>query len=140
LPTVFQPFESPVESDQIAQSERLSTQITNDLTTRESSAVLNHSAATDFFAPGAGPTSAPDLRTRYGMRQTVNVNVTLLTPDSSGRSLCPNAPRPARTSGTTSGCAVGEDVGDRAVAVSTRVVRDGGFVCKPSCRIVVRVW
>jgi hypothetical protein len=140
VPTVFSPYESPIESDQTAQSERLTEDIGGELSDGGVRGALNYSAATELFSPVAGPTDEDDLRARYELRPEVQVNVSLLTPTRRARQLCPGAPEPPGVVGRTSGCAVGTPVGDNPVAVSVSVFRDGGTFCRPSCRLQVRVW
>lgn len=122
VPTIFAPFQSPIESDQSAQSNRLASQVASDLTAGDSETYLNASGVTDFFSSAANPTDASDLRSRYGLDREVHINVTLRTVE----------PLPDRT--------VGDRVGGHAVAASTRVLSDGGNLCRPTCRLVVRMW
>jgi hypothetical protein len=122
VPTFFSPYTSPIQSDQTAQSDRVAFQVASDLKTSDSATQLNASRATEFFSPAAGPTDGDDLRARYGLASTTRVNVTLHTIES--------LPDPT----------VGDRYRDRAVAASAHVFTDGGNVCQPTCRLVVRVW
>jgi hypothetical protein len=122
LPPVLSPFTAPITSEQSATVERLGDGVTRELTIEGSDNRLDPTATTDFFSPAVPPTDAGDLRARYGLGAGVNVNVTLRT--VAGR---PNL-------------AVGDGFSDRPVAAEMRVVTDGGDRCRPTCRIVVRVW
>jgi len=122
LPPVLSPFDAPITSDQSATAERLGDEVTRELTINGSDNRLDPTATTDFFSPFVSPTTAGDLRSRYGLGAGSNVNVTLRT--VAGR---PNL-------------AVGDRYRDRAVAAEMRIVSDGGDRCRPTCRIVVRVW
>jgi hypothetical protein len=122
LPSIFAPFQVPIQSDQTAQAERLATVITAEVTEPYNGTVLNHSASSRFFSDASPPADGPAIRNRYNMDVTVQVNVTLQTVES----------LPDRH--------VGPDVGNRAVASSARVVTDNGVICRPTCRLIVRVW
>jgi hypothetical protein len=122
LPSIFAPFQVPIQSDQTAQAERLATVITAEVTEPYNGTVLNHSRSSRFFSDASPPTDSQQIRTRYNMDVTVQVNVTLLTVES------------------IDNLYVGQPVGDRAVASSARVVTDNGVLCRPTCRLIVRVW
>jgi len=122
LPSIFAPFQVPIQSDQTAQAERLSTVVTADVTEPYNGTVLNHSRTTGFFSDQTPPVDGSGIRARYGMDVTVQVNVTLQTVKG------------------LDNLHVGSRVGDRAVASSARIVTDNGVICRPTCRLIVRVW
>jgi hypothetical protein len=122
LPPVLAPFDAPITSDQGATAERLGDEVTRALTIDGSDNRLDPPATTGFFSPYAAPSDEADLRSRFGLGAGTNVNVTLRTvtglPDLS----------------------LGDRYRDRAVAAEMRIVTDGGNRCRPTCRLVVRVW
>jgi hypothetical protein len=122
LPSIFAPFQSPIQSDQTAQAQRVSTLVTTDLSTAAAETTINASETTRFFSASDAPADGDDLRARYGLDETVQVNVTLQTVES----------MPDLT--------VGDRVEDHAVATSARIVMDNANRCRPTCRVVVRVW
>jgi hypothetical protein len=122
LPPVLAPFDAPITSDQGATVERLGDEVTRELTINGSDNRLDPPATTDFFSPHTTPSDAGDLRSRFGLGVGTNVNVTL------------------RTVAGVPNFALGDRYRDRAVAAEMRIVTDGGNRCRPTCRIVVRVW
>jgi len=141
VPTVFSPYQSPIESDQTAQAERLTTELVAELGADDDRGRMDPTAATELFSPSVAPTTGDQLRSRYGFGGEVQVNVSLVTATGAAADrLCPGAPEPPKSAGSTSGCAIGDEVGDHPVAVSVTVLSDGGDVCLPTCRLMVRVW
>jgi hypothetical protein len=121
LPPVLAPFDAPITSDQSALAGRVGDETVRSLTFERSDNRLDAAAVTDFFSPSSYPRDQSDLRSFYGLGADVQVNVTLDT-------------------GAATDPAVGAAYRDRPVAAVVRVVTDGGNRCRPTCRIVVRVW
>jgi hypothetical protein len=122
LPPVLSTFDAPITSDQAATAERFGDEVTRELTIGGSDNRLNVTATTDFFSPHVAPPDAADLRSAFGLGVGTNVNVTLRT--------VAGLPNPG----------LGDRYRGRAVAAEMRIVTDGGDRCRPTCRIVVRVW
>jgi hypothetical protein len=121
LPPVLSPFDAAITADQSATASRLTDETVRRLTLAGSDNRLNASATTDFFSPLAAPTDEDDLQALYGTGERLQINVTLDT-------------------ATATDPTIGAPYEGRSVAAVARVVADGGRLCRPSCRIVVRVW
>ena len=121
IPSVFAPFTAPIESDQSVQANRVADQVLDDMTVDGAQNTIETTKANSNFFDGS--VDADDLRDRYGLAVTSQINVAIVWDDDPGDRV-----------------EVGEDYGDRAVAASVRVVVGYEDKCSPTCRLIVRVW
>jgi hypothetical protein len=122
VPLILSPYQSPIDADQTAISKRVAIKVVDTLTVARGVTQINETRVTDYFSPAAEPADADALRDRYDLEDDVQINVTVQTAES-------------RSDET-----IGDAVGDHAVAATTRIVTDGGYYCRPTCRVIVRVW
>jgi hypothetical protein len=121
VPNLLAPFEAPVGNDQTVKANRANAQLLEDLTVADSSNELDTAATNTLF----NTATEASLRDDFSFDDTVRVNVTLQVSSSSTRT-------------------VGPPYSGRSVASSMRVVT--GYddpthgECKPTCRLIVRVW
>lgn len=111
IPTVFAPFQTPVDSADTVASQRIADSVHSEIT--DEGVTLNGTDTTAFF----GSTTGEDLRKRYGLSRSAHVNVTLV---GDGRS-------------------VGDVYRDEPVVISRRVAVNESMGCEP-CQIEVRIW
>lgn len=125
IPGIFTPFSASTQSQHSVIADRVASGVLDDLSEDGTRNRLDTAGTDAFFDDASTPVDATDLRNRYGLERTANVNVELITGEES--------------------FAVGDDYEGRAVASTQRVVTmdgtgSGGWSCSPSCRIIVRVW
>jgi hypothetical protein len=128
IPSIFAPFTAPIESDQSVQANRVADQVLDDMTVDGTRNTIEDSKAnTDFFD---GSVDADDLRDRYGLSVTSQINVMIVWDDDPNDRI-----------------QMGEEYGDRPVASAVRVVvgydnivGNPGANCQPTCRLIVRIW
>ncbi|QCC49999.1 DUF7287 family protein [Halapricum salinum] len=120
FPGLLTPFQSSASGAERAQAEQVSTQMLNTLSDGSAPNHLNTAELTTVLGG-----SEADLLDRYGLPIAANINVTVETLD-----------------GTRNIYTTNNEVGDREVATSARIVTlDGDNPdCEPACRLVVRVW
>jgi hypothetical protein len=125
IPGIFTPFSASTQSQHSVIADRVASGVLDDLSEYGTRNRLDTTTTEAFFDALTAPKDATDLRGRYGVRETVSLNVTLATGDKS--------------------FAVGENYEGRAVASTQRVVTmdgrgAGDWTCSPTCRIIVRAW
>jgi hypothetical protein len=118
IPTVFTPFEAPVETEHSIQSERVASAVVSNVTEDGEERLVDTDARDAFF-----DMSDAELDDQYALRTGSDLNVTIQRFDAAGNVVVES---------------VGDPYGDDAVAATTRVL--AGEYCEPTCRIVVRVW
>jgi hypothetical protein len=127
LPSITSPYQSGVEGENIAQSDRVAQQLVSNLSTVGEPNQLNISELqTVLHLDDAA------LSDRYGLSGTTNVNITVLSLNGtsyvttdSGATL---TSKPPYVTGSAASSA-------RIVRLST-----DEHDCEPACRLVVRVW
>jgi len=118
FPGLLTPFQSSASGAERAQAEQVSTQMLNTLSDGSAPNHLNTAELTTVLGG-----SEADLLDRYGLPIAANINVTVETLD-----------------GTRNIYTTNNEVGDREVATSARIVTLDDTRCEPACRLVVRVW
>jgi len=118
FPGLLTPFQSSTSGVERAQAEQVTTQMLNTLSEGSQTNHLNASALSDRLDDTEG-----DLLDRYGLPITANINITVET-----------------LNGTKNIYSTDNNVRDREVATSARIVTLDDARCKPACRLVVRVW
>ncbi|MCU4716590.1 DUF7287 family protein [Halapricum hydrolyticum] len=118
FPGLLTPFQSSASGAERAQAEQVTTQMMHNLS---EGSEPNHLNATRVTATLNQPES--DLRDRFGLPSTVNLNITVETLD-----------------GETHIESTVNRLYDREVATSARIITMDDPECDPACRLVVRVW
>ncbi|WP_323192320.1 hypothetical protein [Halostella sp. PRR32] len=127
IPSIFTPFDSEVEDSQVTQADRVASAFLDNYSVADKPGTLDVDRTEEFFGNGG---DGDELRDRYDLPVTSQVNVTVRTPNGSVTH---------QSGGVT--LARGDDYSGQPAASTSRVVTfDDGSVCDPSCRLVVRVW
>ena len=121
VPNLLTPFQAPVGNDQTVRADRAGAQLLDDLTVADKRNELDTGATNALFDTA----TASSLRSRFGYADAVRVNVTLQISSSSRRTVGPNYE--------------GESVAS-AMRVVTGYADPTYGECKPTCRLIVRVW
>ncbi|QSG06539.1 DUF7287 family protein [Halapricum desulfuricans] len=116
FPGLLSPFQSATGGSERAQAEQVTTQMVENLSEGSD---LHHLNETRLWR--VLDQSESDLRDRYGLPRTTNINITVET-----------------LSGEKTINGTDNSFYDREVATSARIVTVEG--CSPACRLVVRVW
>lgn len=127
LPTLTEPFQSGVQSDDSAQADRVAQQAVANLSTVKEPNQLN-STKLDRLLELDGQ----EMQDRFGLPVATQVNLTVVT--LNGSDYVENAADEPLTSKN--------DYFSGNAATTARIVRlsGDGHTCEPACRLVVRVW
>jgi hypothetical protein len=135
VPSLFTPFESQVGAAAESQADATATAMVTDLSEPGQPGRFDETATARLMEM-----SDDQLRNRYGLPRTAQLNVTLQPTASSG---------PVELDTTNAPAAAGDAYYDRPAASVTRVVVvEGESDCDPAtgdaedsaCRLIVRVW
>ncbi|MFA9415493.1 hypothetical protein [Natrinema sp. HArc-T2] len=120
LPTIMMPFDSSISGAETAQADRIASHMINNTSTE----TANNISADEFNKTY----TKDDLTAELGLRQTDNVNVTVVRLEN-GTILTP--------SDEWSG---GDIYDNQSAASSARIITTDHGSCDPACRLIVRVW
>lgn len=138
VPSIFTPFQSEVITGAGPQSDRVATNVTQDLSIEGRSNWLDGTETEEFFDDGTSPTDADELKNRFDLPFAAKINITV-RPIDGGSPVDDPGGDPLT---------IGDTYRDRPAASVTRIVVVKGVdECDPTmgadgkaCQLTVRVW
>ncbi|QLH80610.1 DUF7287 family protein [Halosimplex pelagicum] len=119
------PLSTGVGSEEVSQSERISTALVQNLSTGRQPNELR----ADLLETALSR-SETQLRTRWGLERSTQFNVTFTTLNGSR----------IVTDGGGTKLAAGSNYGGNAAGSTARIVQFDDGTCRPACRLTVRTW
>ena len=129
FPGYLSPFTAGADGSDQMRAERISEQLVQNHSTPGNQNVLNLTQLQATLA-----LDQTELRQRYGLARVATVNITVM--DSNNQTI-------VTADGTDSGerLATSEDSRNQTAASTARIVRlSNESLCRPGCRLVVKVW
>lgn len=120
FPGLLTPFQSTAGGSERAQAEQVSTRILSNMSAGPQPNHLDGTRVNSIIAPS---TTQSDLRKRFGLASTTQLNVTVES-----------------LNGTEKLYRTSNSARNHEVATSARIVTLEDARCRPACRLVVRVW